>query len=625
MKNFKNVVLFLLLIFSIGSYGQTTVHKNVKISAVNASQTTDSVLTIDGSGVLRKSNINIENIDFSKTKSKSLVGNILTFENIFGNYYNIYEPNAGNILLDTIQGVFNGVSVIYSKGAAEPAIQGTNLYKIGNYVSDNNTINRLKFRFLTNNLTELKIDSIFQVNETGAEEIDIDAFNFTAFYRASDANVSGSTVTDVPDLSGNAYHLSVFGDPQLEINGINGRPSIRFDGDDGLSYLGTYTQRIDQSELAGWVVFKVEEPVGVVYHSIIFVGANSMSTTGPNTMHLYNLNTSDQFIQAFDSSVPALQAVYDTTNGQTEAHSLLFNKNQSGHISEFDNGTPVTKVGVQDVSNTNLFVGLWNGRGLKGLVSEIALRQDPFSVTELVTLRAYLSARYGISSGGTSTPVTVINEAVSGNTTQLVLDRMSTINSHNSDLAVIQIGVNDWRVPVTALRKTPAEYKTNLTAIVDALQAAGTTNIIIQTIPPILNEESDYVCSYFSLPSGCDANATGNPYRLAQQEVANEQGSTVYLHSLEQNMLATGQVVFSASSFIQNQFNADFNPDGVHLTVEGSTFVALDLYNFTFLNSIPFTNVVFIGDSNSYNDGLSGGGTATGNSVPGRFNALVNN
>lgn len=606
MNLFKKMLQALLLVFVIGANAQVGSLGKTKVTDTLSSLPSDKVLTRSISDErLRVSNITLSDLVlFAESRANFIEGNVLSFENNFGNFYNINSPNGSGIVLDTLGAKLGGVAIIYSKSSFDVGVQGANIYKIGEYTADDISVNKMKFIYLGGGLVEMTIDKIEIQAGFDATEIDFKAMNFAAFYRASDAVVSGTDIVSLPDLSGFGHDLTISGDPQFVEAGINGRASIRFDGNDGIFGVNEiFTERTDLTKIAGWVVFQLEDPIaGGTYSSIMMIGASSYSSAGSDrTMHLYNTNSVNNFYH----SVSTVSSNIIHSAGQLLPHSLVFSKSETENTSYFDsNSIGQSKASTDNVSNERLFMGVWDGKGMKGLISEFGFRQEPFTVSELENINIYLRARYGMQTTLSSTPIEVINEGVGGNTTDNVIARISDITDHSADMAVVQIGVNDFRVGVAASRNTPAQFKINLNRIVDSLQVSGVDNIIIQTMPPILNQESSYVCAFFGQPSNCDANAEGDPFRIVQAEVVAEQGAGVYLHDLNQGFISEGQPTYDSSSFLQHQLNYPPNEDGVHYSSIGATYVAQSTYDFIQTNSLPYTKIVFIGDSNTVVDGL---------------------
>ena len=93
-----------------------------------------------------------------------------------------------------------------------------------------------------------------------------------AYYNANDGVVlNGNTVLSLNDLSGNGNHLTAVGSPQIVANGINGNPSIRFNGTNRLERTSLISGITDLNNRSGWIVFKLEDINGVGYHNIFLL------------------------------------------------------------------------------------------------------------------------------------------------------------------------------------------------------------------------------------------------------------------------------------------------------------------------------------------------------------------
>lgn len=581
----------------------------------------------DGSKVL--SDNNYTNAEQQKVtdllvEGLSNTGATLLFDNTIGRFYQVDSPVSSAITLDVTDARIGGRATIFHRSSSAPSITGGTLFSNGTYNNDNTTINKIEFEFLGGTSFSVKYTSVNQINPSTNDEFDYASFNLAGYWRASDGVFSGTDVTSLTDLSGNGNSLIPVGTgaPQTVASGINGRPSIRFDGANGLQFTGALAGISDLSKRAGWIVFKLEDANGVVYHSVVIQGANSYTSTGTNTtMHLYNLNGTNNFNFNFGSGSASLHRVH--SDAQLASHSFLFIKNTNDCSTYLDGETTgITNSGTQNVQNQGIYIGVWNGRGAKMLFAEFGLINNDtntLSVAQIATLNAYFKAKYNIKP-----PVVVHNEGVGGNTTADVIARLSSINAHNAPLVDILIGVNDWRVPVAASRLTPAQYQTNLTTIVQSLKANG-SQVVIKSIPPILQSESDYVCAQAGQSTGCTVNPLGDPYRTAAQAVATAEN--VFFHDLNQEFITAGQPTTDASSYVQHagpSVPSDGNADGVHLSNAGAQFVAQKSFEFYQANNIDPSSVVCVGDSNTYGDGLSGAGTATGNTWPARLLVLLN-
>lgn len=254
--------------------------------------------------------------------------------------------------------------------------------------------------------------------------------------------------------------------------------------------------------------------------------------------------------------------------------------------------------------------------------------QVPIEVNEVEILRDLAGASYTASgikhvSGGFFMSVyktSVFNKGIGGNNTSDVIARLADINSLKANLAIVMIGTNDWRIPITGSRRTPTQYKTNLTTIVNSLQANGSQVLLLQ-FPPIVGAESDYVCPFFGQPSGCDSNATAIPFREKIVEVVSEK-STLYL-DINQDFLDIGQPTNLSTSYMQNFANRGYT-DGVHPQPIGANFIAQKIADYLNANNLSYDRIVCIGDSITAGDGLTGLNTATGQTYPAQLKNILN-
>jgi len=105
------------------------------------------------------------------------------------------------------------------------------------------------------------------------------------------------------------------------------------------------------------------------------------------------------------------------------------------------------------------------------------------SITDYAVINAFATMRTNVDAFYTSrglTPPTWINEGVSGDTTQGVINRLNTITARDLDVVTLFIGVNDVQASVAN-----ATIATNLTTIIDAIFAARPT-VRMLVIPPWL-------------------------------------------------------------------------------------------------------------------------------------------
>lgn len=431
-------------------------------------------------------------------------------------------------------------------------------------------------------------------------------------------SVSGTTVTGLTDLTGNGNNFLASGSPQIVNSGINGVASIRFSGSNHIYRQLAMTGVTNTSKRSGWIVFKIEDPLGVVYHNIVIIGVTAYNDGGDFVEHVYNPNNTNNFIHNFN--VDTLDST--SVNNEILSSFAIFEKNIGD--SKLDlNSVISTGTGAQVVENRGVYIGQWNGRGAKMLFCEFALLNNDTNIlspTDIVNLKKYFKVKYNINPGFTPPTTSVINSGVNGNNTSDVIARLSTINSYAGNLVIVMIGTNDWRYPDPAKRRTPTQYQTNLVTIVQSLKANGSA-VLLMSMPPIINQESDYVCPFYGEPSGCNANATGDQFRVKVPLVATSE-SVMYL-DMNQKFIDVGQPTYTVDSYMENALNSG-STDGVHPRPNGALFIAQKINEYLVSNSLHYDKIVCVGDSITYGDGLTGGGTVTGDTYPAQLKNLLN-
>ena len=144
---------------------------------------------------------------------------------------------------------------------------------------------------------------------------------------------------------------------------------------------------------------------------------------------------------------------------------------------------------------------------------------------------------------------------------------------------------------------------------------------MLLSFPPILEEESDYVCPFYSQPSGCDVNATGDAFRDKINEVVISEST--HFVDINAEWVADGEPQYTSGSYVQNLLNVG-HVDGVHPTALGADEIAEKVYTYMVANGLDNMSVVCVGDSITRGENLSGAGTATGDTYPARLYELLN-
>lgn len=113
----------------------------------------------------------------------------------------------------------------------------------------------------------------------------------------------------------------------------------------------------------------------------------------------------------------------------------------------------------------------------------------------VVQLAAYYNARL-------TPPLLVENRSINGNTSRQALERLSyDVTSQRPDMVYVQFGLNDcnvWQTDFGRPRVALEAYKANLREIIEKVQAAGATRVIVGTNHPCLLGEpyEERLCLY---------------------------------------------------------------------------------------------------------------------------------
>jgi len=173
-----------------------------------------------------------------------------------------------------------------------------------------------------------------------------------------------------------------------------------------------------------------------------------------------------------------------------------------------------------------------------------------------VTAADTFSRKIGIANGYTISEI--LNKGVSSDTSAKMLARVQTdVIANTPSVCVVMIGVNDWSTSVPL-----ATFKSNLTAFVDAVKAAG-IKCVLFTDNANRGSTAEFTSYY--------------PYIEVIKEVADAKGCRVV--DVYGRMCQRMLVGDHASLYV----------DSIHLTIAGHQFVADHA-------SKPFYNGVFLPD-----------------------------
>lgn len=213
---------------------------------------------------------------------------------------------------------------------------------------------------------------------------------------------------------------------------------------------------------------------------------------------------------------------------------------------------------------------------------------------------------------------TAVNSGIGGNNTANVIRRLSTINSHSANIALLMIGTNDSLNSSAII--SPSQYDTNLRSIITSLENNGSEVILMSILPCI----ESYVNARHTYPdaypyNSLTLNEVVDLYNSISLSVANDLG----LGYIDVNKLFTDAGMrnnITVGSWMRNLANVGVS-DGVHPTADGADKIAYLVYTYLANRYNSINKVICIGDSITYGVWLFEKGTAnvTAETYPGRL------
>jgi len=205
--------------------------------------------------------------------------------------------------------------------------------------------------------------------------------------------LSGTDVVSLTDLTGNGNTFLTAGSPQILGSGINGVQSIVFNGTNRIYRELPLVGITANTNRSSFVVYKITDTNGVIYHNIVICGVDSYTSPGTEYQHFYNVNSTNDFINNF--SVNTLDST--STSGQLLDSYAIFEKTAAGVSKLNVNSILSTGSGVQNIANKGIYIGQWYGRGAKMLFCEYGVRNGNFTTDEIANLKAYFKSKYNIN------------------------------------------------------------------------------------------------------------------------------------------------------------------------------------------------------------------------------------
>lgn len=213
--------------------------------------------------------------------------------------------------------------------------------------------------------------------------------------------------------------------------------------------------------------------------------------------------------------------------------------------------------------------------------------------------------------------IKIINAGIGGQNSRALLERLETdVLSHRPGLVALMVGTND---ALNSGSLVPlAEYRANLNELTRRVLGAGAVPVL-GTVPP------------FHLPQlmtrhSADAYGDRSPVERLSDVLSVihdcADAHRVPLADVYTVLSALGNIGDGADSLIRNRANSGVS-DGVHPTAGGYALIAATFYQAILSHGLPSADIVCFGDSITRGVGMSGEGTATGETYPAQLARLI--
>lgn len=235
--------------------------------------------------------------------------------------------------------------------------------------------------------------------------------------RGTSTTTNGNPLSGWNDFSGNANHSAQAtgaNQPLYISAGINGLPTIRFDGNDYL----TVPDADNLDNTNGVSVFVVAKP-DVVSNPAKGLVSKRVDSSTERAYSLFIGENSNSYI-IFDAGNNRIRGSSSYTT-DPQVFSAVYNGALGSNQSKiFSNGTLYTEgTGPSSLGNysSDLHIGILNpgyAQGLAGDISEVIVYRSSLNFAERSIVEAYLGNRYNISLGNTSYSSSTFNQDIVG-------------------------------------------------------------------------------------------------------------------------------------------------------------------------------------------------------------------
>ena len=214
-------------------------------------------------------------------------------------------------------------------------------------------------------------------------------------------------------------------------------------------------------------------------------------------------------------------------------------------------------------------------------------------------------------------PVKVLNKGIGGHTSANGLSRYARdVEKLAPDHLILYFGIND---ALNSGKLVPlANFRANLQQMIDRARKLKVKTIILTTPNPIV---ASYLKKRHPTHPQQDLDAWLKAYDQVVRELAKK--NALPLADLRKRFLDHQPDQEAKTSLIRNLANSK-SMDGVHPTAEGYKVIA-QLMAETLGDAVkPGDRVVCMGDSITFGSGMTGAGTATGDTYPAQLSLLLN-
>ena len=207
--------------------------------------------------------------------------------------------------------------------------------------------------------------------------------------------VDGNSVSNWPDSSGNGYGAANTATlcPTFRTGVLNGKPVVRFDGDNDYLINSVYSHGANDETL--FVVVKTNGVNTAGYQTIFMGSPSSYTVAGSGFYQLYV-----DFGSILQGNFPAVATLKINSGIKPNGFQVMvLRKDNAGAGSSelYVDGYPRNSgTGTLALTSTKYIVGGWAGNDMNGDIAEVALYNTPLSTTDRQLAEGLLVWKYGL-------------------------------------------------------------------------------------------------------------------------------------------------------------------------------------------------------------------------------------